>query len=76
VTDRRIKSQGYGSSRSSQAEVAVPTSKLTSAGNLPEAEMKTLLLLMMLFVPSLSVNSAAPVDLTGAWKLDFKPDFS
>jgi hypothetical protein len=31
---------------------------------------------MMLCALCLSINAAAAADLTGAWKLDFKPDFS
>jgi len=38
--------------------------------------MKTLLLRVMLCVLGLSINAAAAADLTGAWKLDFKPDLS
>jgi hypothetical protein len=38
--------------------------------------MKTPLLRMMLGVLLLSLNAAAAADLSGAWKLEFKPDLS
>jgi hypothetical protein len=38
--------------------------------------MTRLLLGVMLAALGLSINAAAAADLTGAWKLDFKPDLS